>query len=218
MINSTTDRTNSRPRLPRFIRVIGRLLAGLGLLFVIITVTPVDIWWTKVLAGPRQPASGKVLIVLGGTVNDYGTVGGSSYWRCVYAAHYFRDGGFEQIVVSGGQIEGNPVSGAMADFLVCLGVPRAAIRAEARSESTRENAVYTKELLGNDSRPMVLVTSDYHMFRASRCFRKVGLNVAPLPNPDVAMRAQHWRGRWPAFLDLVLESFKIAYYFVRGWI
>jgi uncharacterized SAM-binding protein YcdF (DUF218 family) len=218
MIISSADSTNSHPRRHLFIRAIGRFLAGLGLLFVMVTVTPVDIWWVRALAGPLQPASGKVLIVLGGTVNDYGTVGGSSYWRCVYAAHHFRDGGFQQVVVSGGQIEGSSVSGAMADFLVCLGVPRAAISAEARSENTRENALYTKELLGNDSRPMVLVTSDYHMFRASRCFRKVGLNVLTFPNPDVAMRAKHWRGRWPAFLDLVQESVKIAYYFVRGWI
>lgn len=132
--------------------------------------------------------------------------------------HHFGEGDFEQVIVSGGQIEGNSVSGATADFLAWLAVPRNALRLETRSESTRENAPYTNELLGNDSRQMVLVTSDYHMFRASRCFRKVGLHVLTFPNPDVSMRAQHWRGRWPAFVDLVQESAKIAYYFVRGWI
>lgn len=218
MISLTADSANRRPRRQLLMHGASRFLAGLGLLFVMVTVTPVDIWWARALAGPLQPASGKVLIVLGGTVNDYGTVGGSSYWRCVYAAHHFREGGFEQVIVSGGQVEGNSVSGAMADFLACLGVPRNAIRAETRSESTRENALYTKELLGNDSRQVVLVTSDYHMFRASRCFRKVGVHVLTFPNPDVAMRAQHWRGRWPAFVDLVQESVKISYYFVRGWI
>jgi len=218
MISSKRDSTNSDLRLQLFIRVISGFLAGLGLLLVIVTVTPVDIWWARALAGTLQPASGKVLIVLGGTVNDYGTVGGSSYWRCVYAAHVYKDGGFQQVVVSGGEIEGNSVSEAMADFLVYQGVPRTAISAEARSESTRENALYTKKLLGNESRQMALVTSDYHMFRASRCFRKVGLNVLTLPNPDVTMRAKHWWGRWPAFLDLVQESAKITYYFLRGWI
>jgi uncharacterized SAM-binding protein YcdF (DUF218 family) len=213
MISLSADSTDSRSRRQLFIHGISRVLAGLGLLFVMVTVTPVDIWWARALAGPLQPASGKVLIVLGGTVNDYGTVGGSSYWRCVYAARHFGEGGFEQVIVSGGQIGGNSVSGAMADFLACLGVPRNAIRLETL-EKTRSIPKNCWETI----RGKWLVTSDYHMFRVFRCFRKVGLHVLTFPNPDVAMRAQHWRGRWPAFVDLVQESPKIAHYFVRGWI
>jgi len=196
----------------------GRLLASIGLLYVIITITPIDRWWTNALAGPEHRGSGKVLIVLGGMINDYGAVGGSSYWRCVYAAHDWKEGGFQEVVVSGGMLEGNSVSLAMADFLVSQGVPRSVIRLETRSQTTRENALYTKVLLETEPGPFVLVTSDYHMFRASRCFRKVGLDVELMPNPDAGMRAKHWRGRWPVFIDLVQESVKIIYYYVRGWI
>lgn len=199
-------------------RVIGRLLAGIGLLFVVVTVTPIDKWWTNALSGTGHPAPGRVLIVLGGMINDYGAVGGSSYWRCVYAAHDWKQGGFQEVVVSGGEIEGNSVSLAMEDFLVSQGVPRNAIRVESRSQTTRENALYTKQLLEEESGPFVLVTSDYHVFRASRCFRKVGLNVEPMPNPDAGMGARNWRGRWPVFIDLVQESVKIIYYYCRGWI
>ena len=198
--------------------MVGRLLAGIGLLFVIVTITPIDQWWANALAGREHPVSGRVLIVIGGMINDYGAVGGSSYWRCVYAAHDWIEGAFQEIVVSGGEIGGNSVSLGMADFLVSQGVPRNAIRIETRSHTTRENALYTKELLENESGPFVLVTSDYHMFRASHCFRKVGLNVETMPNPDAGMRAKHWRGRWPAFVDLVQESVKIIYYYGKGWI
>ena len=62
----------------------------------------------------------------------------------------------------------------------------------------------------------VLLTSDYHMFRACRAFRKAGLEVAPRPFPDAGKRAANWLGRWPAFLDEVVETLKIGYYFVRG--
>ena len=65
----------------------------------------------------------------------------------------------------------------MRDFLVSQGVPQDRVIVEDRSTSTRENARYTKELLsGMAAGPAwpVLLTSDYHMFRAERVFRKTG--------------------------------------------
>ena len=56
------------------------------------------------------------------------------------------------------------------------------------------------------------------MYRAYRTFRKPGLDVVPVPFPDAIKRGLFWQGRWPAFLDLVVESAKILYYRVRGWI
>jgi uncharacterized SAM-binding protein YcdF (DUF218 family) len=110
------------------------------------------------------------------------------------------------------------VAEAMRDFLECHGVPREAIRLETRSNSTRENALYTKELLAGVPGRKVLLTSEYHMFRAHGAFRRVGLEVLPRPYPDVRKRAASWIGRWPAFLDLVVETVKIGYYRPRGWI
>jgi hypothetical protein len=56
------------------------------------------------------------------------------------------------------------------------------------------------------------------MFRAYRAFRKLGLEVAPRPIPDARKRAARYRGRWPAFLDLLEETAKISYYYTHGWI
>jgi len=86
-----------------------------------------------------------------------------------------------------------------------------------RSGSTHENALYVTELLAGISGRKVLLTSDYHMFRARRAFKKAGLEVLPRPFPDARKRASGWTGRWPAFLDLVGETMKIGYYYVRGW-
>jgi len=206
------------PHLLRFLRAAGALFAALGFLVIFVTVTPVDVWWASALAGSYQEKPGQVLIVLGGSINDNGSIGGSSYWRCLYASELWNRGGFKQVVTSGGASQGPSVAQSMADFLVCQGVPRTAIRLETRSETTRENALYSAELLKSTPGPLVLITSDYHMFRAYRCFRKVGLEVLPNPSPDVLKRATSWRGRWPAFLDLVEESCKIIYYYARGWI
>ena len=64
----------------------------------------------------------------------------------------------------------------------------------------------------------MLLTSDFHMYRAQRTFKKAGLDVLPRPFPDVRKRATSLLGRWEAFLDLTYETAKIVGYYVRGWI
>jgi uncharacterized SAM-binding protein YcdF (DUF218 family) len=193
------------------------VLAALGFSLVVVTVSPLVYWWATTLAGVWNDPSGEVLIVLGGSILDDGTIGQSSYWRCVYAARSYQEGKFREVVLSGGG-KPIPVVVPMREFLECRGIPGGVIRLETASTSTRESALYTKQLLHGVTGRKVLLTSDYHMFRASRAFKKVGLEVLPRPFPDARKRAASWQGRWPAFLDLMTESAKIVYYFLRGWI
>jgi uncharacterized SAM-binding protein YcdF (DUF218 family) len=185
---------------------------------VIVTFTPLDNWWATILAGPWDDPNGDILIVLGGSVIDNGTIGVSTYWRCVYAVLAWKEGGYREIVVSGGGPEGQSVAKGMRDFLVSQGVPPDRILLETKSHSTRENALFVKELLDGTAGSKVLLTSDYHMFRASRAFRKVGLDVLPRPFPDARKSGQTYLNRWNAFLMLAQESAKIVYYRIRGWI
>jgi len=97
-------------------------------------------------------------------------------------------------------------------------VPRNAAEIETQSRSTHQNALYVTELLASVPGRKVLLTSDYHMFRAHRASKKAGLDVLSRPFPDARKRASEWSGRWPAFLDLAVETLKIGYYFARGWI
>ncbi len=201
----------------RFLRVLVSAATVVGLLLVVVTVTPLVDWWAGALAGPWNDPQGDVLIVLGGAVGEHGIMGANSYLRSEYAILAYREGAFRKLAISGGG-QPIPIALAMRDFLTCMGVPPTAILVESASTSTRENAVYTKKLLEAVPGKKVLLTSDYHMFRAYRAFRKVGLDVAPRPIPDARKRATRWLGRWPAFLDLVQETAKILYYFARGWI
>jgi uncharacterized SAM-binding protein YcdF (DUF218 family) len=197
-------------------RVLSGAFAGVGFVFVAVSVTPLTNWWARELAGPWRDPTGDTLIVLGGSMVE-DVLGESSYRRAVYAVHVFQEGGVQRIVVSGGG-SGVPVSEAVKRFLVCAGAPERIVITEGRSLSTRENAVNTARLLAGDTGRKVLVTSDYHMFRAWRAFRKAGIATEPRPFPDAIKRSQHWLGRWPAFLGLCSETAKIGYYFVRGWI
>lgn len=201
----------------RLIRLLVYFFSYLGFLMFTVTITPLVSWWGGELAGPWNDPKGDVLIVLGGSMGERGILGGNSYLRAEYAILAFREGGFRLVVLSGGGAH-RPVSEAMRDFLSCQGVPRDAVLTESASSSTRENALFTKQLVENAPGKKVLMTSDFHMFRAYHVFRKAGLDVVPRPIPDVRKRGAEWKGRWPAFVDLVQETAKIGYYFVRGWI
>jgi uncharacterized SAM-binding protein YcdF (DUF218 family) len=202
-------------------RVLGAvrwLLAGLGLLLLVVTLTPLDSWWATALAGPWNDPPGDVLIVLGGSVLEDGLIGSSSYWRSVYAVRAWKEGGFRLIILSGGGASRTSAAESMRDFLVGQGVPLAAVQLETRSHSTRENALFAKPILEGMAGRKVLLTSDYHMFRASRVFRKAGIQVLPRPFPDARKRARTPLSRWSAFIDLCIETTKICVYYFRGWI
>jgi uncharacterized SAM-binding protein YcdF (DUF218 family) len=199
-------------------RFIVTVLAAIGLLFVLVTLTPINLWWANYLAGPWNDPVGDVLIVPGADAID-NTIGFSSYLRSVYAVLVWRQGRFRSVVVCGGSDNGHTsIAEQMRDFMVSQGIPAAAVRVETESQSTHENAVKSKLLLDQLTGKKVLLTSDYHMFRAYRAFRKAGIDVQPCPFPDALKQSTSRANRWAVFLGLCIETSKIAYYFARGWI
>jgi uncharacterized SAM-binding protein YcdF (DUF218 family) len=199
------------------VRCVTRALAAIGFLYVLVSATPiVDRWWIGLLEGPWNDPKGEVLIVPGAdSLRD--VLGASSYWRCVYAVRVWREGGFNTLVVTGGPAD-LPVSERMRDYIVSQGVPASAILVEMRSHSTRENALFSKPIIESLPGRKVLLTSEYHMFRAYRVFRKAGIDVQPRPLPDALKQVGTWDARWPVFVSLCKETAKIGYYFLRGWL
>jgi uncharacterized SAM-binding protein YcdF (DUF218 family) len=201
------------------LKILINALASLGLLVILVTVLPLDGFFLKLFCNNCWNSQrGEVLIVLGAdSLPDM--IGLSSYWRSVYAVRVWREGGFNRIVLSGGKnAEGAVIGDQMKQFLVSQGVPPDRIVVEQDSHSTHENALFTARLLAGVPGRKVLLTSDYHTFRASRAFRKAGLEVLPRPIPDAAKLVNNWRFRWTLFLNLAIEGSKTGYYYVRGWI
>jgi len=187
------------------IRTIGRVLVGcltsLGLLMAVVTLTPLVSWMSARLAGTWDNPRGDLLVVLSGSSLEEGQIGFSSYWRCFYAVLAFREGGFRQILVTGGGAEGaTPIAVSMQHLIVFFGIPAESVTVETLSTSTRENALRSAPILAKIPGKKVLLTSDYHMFRALGAFRKAGLNLEGWPYPDTGKMAATWAGRWPAFL------------------
>jgi uncharacterized SAM-binding protein YcdF (DUF218 family) len=190
-----------------------RLLTLLGALLLLVTLLPPR-WYVNRLADVWTDAHEGTLIVLGADNLDGQMLGISSYWRSVYAVRAWREGGFGRLILSGN----TSVTAPMRDFIVAAGVPADAIVIEDRSNSTHENALFTTPLARHYPGPYVLLTSDYHMWRAHRAFQKAGLVVQPRPFPDALKRMNQWSMRWSIFIELLLETTKIVYYWARGWI
>jgi uncharacterized SAM-binding protein YcdF (DUF218 family) len=192
---------------------IRNALAVLGLLLAVVSFTPAVSWWARALANPWNGCEGDVLIVLAGSHQE-DAIGESSYLRALYAVRADRECHYRKILISGRQ-----ASEAMREFLIGQSVPADRIVIENESASTYDNARLLAPALRNETGSrLVLLTSDYHVWRSVRVFAKAGFTVQSYPAPDALKRAASWEKRWAAFQDLCLESVKIGYYRWRGWI
>ena len=96
--------------------------------------------------------------------------------RIWHAARLWKAGKAPMVVVSGS----NDLNAAVP-LLLDFGVPRDAIAVDNESRNTYENSRYTERLLQGrgGGRRILLVTSAWHMPRASGNFAKTSLDVVP---------------------------------------
>jgi uncharacterized SAM-binding protein YcdF (DUF218 family) len=110
--------------------------------------------------------------------------------REVYDALAGRGGRPPVLIVSGGQgpDEGVPESHAMADYLVERGFPADRIVREDRSETTEENMVFSKRLMDemDPGARCVIVTNNFHAFRAALMARRAGVEGQVVGSPTAA--------------------------------
>ncbi|MBK5294524.1 MAG: YdcF family protein [Acidobacteriia bacterium] len=196
------------------------LLTGAAVLLA--TLTPLGYWYALWLAGDWLSPPGGTLLVAGADMEDPETMGLTSYRRVFYARLYWRQGTFSHIILLG-----RDAAPAMRKWLVHEGVPAAALIEENASDSTLENVRGARNILADwkartgsekPAQPLVLLTSDYHCWRARRVFAAAGVDVIVQPVPDAAKRWSSWPARWGVCTDLAVESAKICWYFIRGWL
>lgn len=210
-------------RFRRRLRAAFRTLSVVtSLLLCAITFTPLVRDTARRMTADWYEGNGDVLVVLGGAMLLSGTgpratLAYDSYLRVVYASWVLHWRTFPWIVVSGG----NGLAQQMKEFLVRVGIPEASILEEARSQSTFENALYVKGLLQRrnllaTSRTIVILTSDYHCWRARRVFERLGIHVRVIPVPDVGKRSSSKVYRWQGFFTLLDEFGKDIAYAVMG--
>ena len=210
--NSNSLRTPRSTWMRRLYRTTVRLCAIIGLITILTITTPLVHWWAIASSGPIEQPKGDILIVLSAARDQNGGMSFSSYWRARQAVDAWKSGGFIRVVVSGARVSG------ITQFLIAEGVPPDSILVEGASTSTRQNAINTARLIQNMPGKRVLLTSDFHMYRALRTFRKAGVDAAPMAVPDAIRNSEEWGGRFSVLQNLILENLKIVDYKIHGWI
>lgn len=66
---------------------------------------------------------------------------------------------------------------AMARYLQEQGIPAASILIEDKATTTLENLVFSRNLMDRPDRPVTVVTSSYHVFRAAMFTRRAGMRA-----------------------------------------
>lgn len=107
--------------------------------------------------------------------------------RAIHDAQIARGGRVPLLLTSGGKGNDEEVAEAraMADWLIAEGVPEQHLRLEDRSRTTEENLQFSRTVMEADdpSYRCVVVTNDFHAFRAAMMARKAGVNGQVLGSP-----------------------------------
>jgi uncharacterized SAM-binding protein YcdF (DUF218 family) len=121
-----------------------------------------------------QPAD--AIVVLGAAVFEGGQPSPVLEARVAHAVWLYRRGLAPLIVVTGG-VGANPPSEAevMARLACEAGVPAEALILEMQAHTTQQSVRLTAPLLDErDIRSIIVVTSPFHLFRATRMYRDAG--------------------------------------------
>jgi uncharacterized SAM-binding protein YcdF (DUF218 family) len=107
--------------------------------------------------------------------------------RFIQAVKLYKTGHIKHILISGGNGKENEKSFREAAWvrgeLVSVGIPDSVIFTEDKSNNTKENAIYSKQILDSLhlTPPYLLITSAFHMPRAALVFKKAGVDEVPFP-------------------------------------
>lgn len=127
-----------------------------------------------------------VIIVLGAGLDQFGQPTASLVARAIHAASLYQIGFADKVLCSGGVTRNSFPSEATicAQILENAGLPRSAVELEEKSRSTQENAIKSIQWMSERSvRTAIVVSSSYHLWRASWLFRRLGYDVNTSPAP-----------------------------------
>jgi uncharacterized SAM-binding protein YcdF (DUF218 family) len=132
-----------------------------------------------------EKVSGKIdtiLILGGGTKNN--RPGAVLKSRLDQALAYAENHPDVTFIVSGGLGFGKTTSEGtiMKNYLMENGIHPERITIEEKATSTYENLLYTKEMIQPDDQ-VLIVTSDFHLFRTKMIARRVGVEAEGLGSP-----------------------------------
>jgi uncharacterized SAM-binding protein YcdF (DUF218 family) len=178
----------------RFARAGRRFLMSGALLFILFLFSPLaqyliyglECRFQPLLVPPQAPPVSRIVVLAGYAEEHPGlpitsnvslqTIGNMSeglrLYRLIPGSKLIMSGG----VARRGE---KPVAAMMADFLQQMGVPAADLIVEGASQTTYENFLETRKLVG--TQPFILVAAACDLRRAAAVAKKLGMNSIPAP-------------------------------------
>lgn len=137
-----------------------------------------------IVAANKEPEPGATVVVLGCRV--YGERASLSMIERLDAAYeYLTEHPESKCVLSGGKGDGENITEAecMYRYLVNKGIDASRLYKEEASTTTRENLLYSKQLIEEQGlHPVVAIaTSEYHEYRAGLIAKSLGIEYAAVP-------------------------------------
>ena len=144
--------------------------------------------------------------------------------RLTSALWLYRAGRVRRILIAGGSgavvAKAHTEAHDLATLLRLAGVPNSAIILEDKSRNTRENALFTRQLLAGapELDTLILITSAFHQRRALGCFEKVGLRPIAFPAGYRSADRRATPDYWLVPNAGALENFSLLVHEVTGWL
>lgn len=150
-------------------------------------------------------------IVLGAATHN-GQVSPVYRERLNHAVLLYCQNYVDKIIVTGGRAEGSEISDAQAakEYVLGQGIPKEDVLTENKSAVTRENLLYSKEIMESEGMVTALIVSDpLHMKRA--VFLAEDLGIEAYSSPTATTRYQSLRTKIPFLVRELLfyEGYKI---------
>jgi len=184
-------------------------------LFAALAFTPLPNLLYRVLVPPAPPPEPAPAIVVLGAGIDEGVLTDHSRRRALGGVVLFRRGLAPLLVMLGPGSRGRSEAEVRVRLAEELGVPAAALLADPRGRTTRDEArVSWEDLAPRGVRRILLVTGRHHMPRAVPLFRRVGFEVVPAPVDDNPPEVDRPEARLELAHDLLGELLARA----CGWV
>lgn len=147
----------------------------LAALAAVVTVAGLTIVIERYGSVDRARPAGVIIVLGGGRATEHRTLHAVDLYHAGYAPYLLCTGG---VRINGGPFE----SEVCAAAALAHGVPANAIFTETVSTSTEENAIQARSIMHDHGwADAVIVSDDYHLWRANWIFSSSGIRVWPSP-------------------------------------
>ncbi len=168
-----------------------------------------------------EPTRADAIVVFAGGAGESGQAGGGYQERFKQAVDLYRGGYAPRMIFSTGFVFAFQEGEVMKSLAMANGVPPEAIILELQARNTYENVARTQEILSTYGwKRVLLVSSPYHMRRATMTWKAVAPETEAIPTPVPASQFyMHRRGPSLAQIRGILQEYAaIALYWWRGWV